>query len=130
MRTLLFVSMLYASCAIAQTPTPPAQDPAPATETILLDDRDAALRPADEPLPEKIVQPPPPEAAPTVSIRTDTSGDVVEEYRQNGRVYMVKVRPQKGPPYMLLDTNGDGRLDETDGEGPVRPVYWTLYEWN
>lgn len=130
MRTLLFVSMLYASCAIAQTPPPPAQDPAPATETILLDDRDAALRPADEPLPEKIVQPPPPEAAPTVSIRTDTSGDVVEEYRQNGRVYMVKVRPQKGPPYMLLDTNGDGRLDETDGEGPVRPVYWTLYEWN
>jgi hypothetical protein len=55
---------------------------------------------------------------------------VVEEYRQNGRVYLVKVRPLKGRPYSLLDTNGDGRLDETDFEGTVRPVFWTLYEWN
>jgi hypothetical protein len=93
----------------------------------------AAIAPSDAgeaPVPEKIVLPPPPEAAPAVSIRTDGSGDVVEEYRLNGQIYMVKVRPVRGLPYTLMDTNGDGRLDAQDGEGPVRPVYWTLYEWN
>ena len=82
----------------------------------------------DAPLPEKVQAPgaPPPE----VTIRTDAqTGDVIEEYRQNGTVYMVRVRPERGPEYLLLDTNGDGRLDASDGEGPVRPVYWTLYEW-
>ena len=73
---------------------------------------------------------PPPEAEAAVSIRTDSSGDIVEEYRMNGRIYMVKVRPQRGIPYTLQDTNGDGRLDDSDGEGPVRPVYYTLYEWD
>lgn len=130
MRSLMLVPLLFATCAWAQTDVPPVQDTAPATDTTLVDDRENAVRPPDDPLPEKIVEPPPPEAAPTVSIRTDRSGDVIEEYRQNGRVYMVKVRPLKGPPYSLIDTNGDGRLDETDFEGTVRPVYWTLYEWN
>lgn len=73
---------------------------------------------------------PPGDPTPEVRIRTDTSsGDVIEEYRQGGVVYMVRVRPERGPEYTLLDTNGDGRLDAQDGEGPVRPVYWTLYEW-
>ena len=82
----------------------------------------------DDGLPEKVRAPNAP--APEVTIRTDSqTGDVVEEYRQNGVVYMVRVRPERGPEYMLLDTNGDGRLDRKDGEGPVRPVYWTLYEW-
>ena len=43
---------------------------------------------------------------------------------------MVKVKPRNAPAYSLLDTNGDGRLDKKDAEGPVAPVYWTLYEWN
>lgn len=130
MRRLMLLSFFYGAIALAQDPAPPAQGPATAAGTTLVDDRAPAPRGPDPALPEKIVEAPPPEAAPTVSIRTDASGDVVEEYRQNGRLYMVKVRPPKGAPYLLLDSNGDGRLDETDGEGPVRPVYWTLYEWN
>lgn len=121
-RILLASALLLPLPAAAQSDPLPASAPAPSM--VLVDDRD------DVPIPEKIVEPPPPEAAPTVSIRTDGSGDVVEEYRLNGRVYMVKVRPPRGLPYTLLDTNGDGRLDAKDGEGPVRPVYWTLYEWN
>ena len=113
--------LLLPFCAAAQPETPPSEPP---SQTTLIDDRD------DAPIPEKILENPPPEAAPTVSIRTDGSGDVVEEYRLNGRIYMVKVRPPRGLPYSLIDTNGDGRLDAKDGEGPVRPVYWTLYEWN
>ena len=118
--------LLLPLAALAQTAPPPpdaAPVPAPAADKVLLDDRD------EVPIPEKILEPPPPEAEPAVSIRTDSSGDVVEEYRMNGRIYMVKVRPQKGVPYTLQDTNGDGRLDVEDG-GPVRPVYYTLYEWD
>ena len=127
MRALL-IPLLLPLAALAQNDPPPPPDPAqpPAVtgEKVLLDDREEA------PIPEKILEPPPPEAEPAVSIRTDSSGDVVEEYRLNGHVYMVKVRPEKGIPYTLQDTNGDGRLDAKDGDGPVRPVYYTLYEWN
>ena len=126
MRTLL-LALLLPCVALAQTDTPPSPERSPEPNTTLVDDRENR----DAPIPEKIQEPPSPDAAPTVSIRTDSgSGDVVEEYRQNGRIYMVKVKPLKGPAYTLLDTNGDGRLDESDGEGPVRPVYWTIYEWN
>lgn len=86
--------------------------------------------PAEAPLPEKITLPPAPEEAPTVNIRQIDNGDTVEEYRQNGRLTMVKVTPKRGAPYTLLDSNGDGRLDRKDAEGPVAPVYWTLYEWD
>lgn len=86
-------------------------------------------RSGDVPIPPK-VQPPPEQSVPTVSIRTQENGDRVEEYRQNGRLYMVKVTPRNAPPYYLLDTNGDGRLDAKDGEGRVAPVYWTIYEWD
>ena len=142
MRSVLFALLLLPSVALAQTAVPPPPPPIDEakTKTTLVDDRDAvaedAAAPApvvreEAPLPEKILEPPPPEAAPTVSIRTDgRNGDVVEEYKQNGKIYMVKVRPQRGVPYTLLDTNGDGMLDQQDGEGPVRPVYYTLYEWN
>ena len=87
--------------------------------------------PRDEaPLPEKLNVVPPPEDEPTVKIRSVENGDTVEEYRVNGRLSMVKVRPRGGVPYTLIDTNGDGRLDRKDSEGPVAPVYWTLYEWD
>lgn len=84
----------------------------------------------DVPLPEKLNEVPPPEDEPTVKIRSIENGDTVEEYRVNGRLSMVKVRPRGGIPYTLIDTNGDGRLDRKDTEGPVAPVYWTLYEWD
>lgn len=90
---------------------------------------DAAAAP-QAPLPEKITLPPPPEAEPTVNIRSIDNGDTVEEYFENGRLTMVKVTPRRGPAYTLLDSNGDGKLDRRDSEGPVAPVYWTLYEWN
>jgi hypothetical protein len=91
---------------------------------------DAAPVTQEAPLPEKIPSPPSEESAPTVSIRQVDNGDTVEEYRQNGRLTMVKVTPPRGAPYMLLDSNGDGRLDRKDAEGPVAPIYWTLYEWD
>ena len=64
-----------------------------------------------------------------VAVRTETNGDVIEEYRVGGQLRMVKVTPSRGAAYYLMDENGDGRLDRSKGEGPVSPVYWKLYGW-
>lgn len=63
------------------------------------------------------------------SVRTEPNGDVVSEYRVAGQLRIVKVAPARGPVYYLIDSNGDGRLDSSKGEGPVSPVYFKLYEW-
>ena len=57
-------------------------------------------------------------------------GDLVEEYRVQGQLQVVKVTPRRGAPYYLIDRNGDGRLDSSKGEGPVSPVMWKIFEWN
>jgi hypothetical protein len=87
----------------------------------------------EAPIPEKIPSPPSEQTEPTVTIRTGENGDVVEEYRQGGEVYMVRVHPKGGgPAYTLLDSNGDGRLDKDDAEeaGGVSPVYYEIYSWD
>ena len=63
------------------------------------------------------------------SVRTEATGDVVTEYRVAGQLRGVRVQPERGPSYYLYDRNGDGRLDSSEGEGPVSPVYFKLYEW-
>ena len=57
-------------------------------------------------------------------------GDLIEEYRVQGQLQVVKVTPRRGKTYYLIDRNGDGRLDSSEGEGPVSPVMWKLFEWN
>lgn len=64
------------------------------------------------------------------SSRTESNGDVITEYRVAGQLTMVKVVPARGPSYYLIDSNGDGRLDSSKGEGPVSPVYYKLFEWD
>lgn len=70
------------------------------------------------------------EVGPGVTIRTE-GGVRIEEYREGGRLVMVRVVPPVGIPYSYLDTDGDGRLEGDPGtlRGGVRPVYYTLYEW-
>jgi hypothetical protein len=81
---------------------------------------------ADAPLPAKVR--PADEAAPNVTIRQDENV-TIEEYRREGQVYMVRVTPKNGPAYEYLDTDGDGRLEGDPKEGPMQPVYYTVYEW-
>jgi hypothetical protein len=86
----------------------------------------AAAERIEPALPEKVR--PPEELAPGVTIRTE--GDVtIEEYRRDGNVYMVVVHPKSGVSYTYMDTDGDGRLEGDPREGPVQPVYYTLYSW-
>ncbi len=55
-----------------------------------------------------------------------------EEYRKNGKLYMVKVTPSVGPEYYLVDLHGDGRFERIkQGIGDaVFPVpRWVLFSW-
>ena len=47
----------------------------------------------------------------------------------SGQLRVVKVVPLRGPTYYLVDSNGDGTLDSSEGEGPISPVQYTLFEW-
>lgn len=122
MRTahLLILAMLAATAASAQAPaqeSEPVRDAAPRTD-------------AQAPLPKKIRAEDDLSNAPAVTIRRQDNGDTVQEYRENGRLTMVKVTTPTGISYTLLDTNGDGMLDRSDHDGPIGPVYYTLYKWN
>ena len=91
----------------------------------------APAAPAESvPIPPKVEAPAPKEAPPTVAIRVEENGDRIEEYSQNGKIYMVKVTPERGPSYYLMDTDGNGRLNRDDRDPRVQPVHWTIYEWD
>ncbi|HCC80267.1 MAG TPA: DUF2782 domain-containing protein [Methylophaga sp.] len=54
----------------------------------------------------------------------------IEEYRANGQLYMIKITPDIGPSYYLMDTDGDGSL-ETQKHNLANPEVpnWILLEW-
>ncbi|MDN5753722.1 MAG: DUF2782 domain-containing protein [Nitrosospira sp.] len=57
--------------------------------------------------------------------------DKIEEYRINGRLYMIKVTPRIGPPYYLIDNYGHGTLNPGDiglDQG-IRPPMWVIREF-
>lgn len=55
----------------------------------------------------------------------------VEEYRLNGRLYMVKVMPFIGPPYYFVDRDGDGLMESRiNGRGAEpRVPQWVILSW-
>lgn len=55
----------------------------------------------------------------------------LEEYRLNGKLYMVKVTPVAGPSYYLIDQDGDGELETNlDGIDENFAVpQWVLFSW-
>ncbi|KGI78762.1 DUF2782 domain-containing protein [Oleiagrimonas soli] len=64
---------------------------------------------------------------PTVDVRT-VGKDRVEEYRINGKLYMVHVIPAHGVPQTYM-ADSDGVLQRQAGQPPVKPVYYTIYQW-
>jgi len=63
-----------------------------------------------EPLPDV---PPPPQMQidPTLEPQVTTTKrgeDKVEEFRVKGKLYMIRVTPPHGVPYVLVDNNGSG----------------------
>ena len=53
----------------------------------------------------------------------------VEEFRANGRLYMLKITPRNGKPYFLVDPRGDGRFQRQDSAPGVNPPMWTVKEF-
>ncbi len=71
-----------------------------------------------------------PAPVPEVTIVHRNRG-LIEEYRINGKLYMIKVVPKKGIPYFLLDSDGDGNFDrrETELDPDILIPSWTLFRW-
>lgn len=94
----------------------------------------AQNRPADlQPLPEP--PPPPPglltdaDLEPQVTIRK-RGEDKVEEYRLNGKLYMIRVTPPHGTPYYLVDPKGDGgfvRQDSGVADKSLSVPMWVIH---
>ena len=95
---------------------------------------------ADEP--EYVEVPPPPERVESDDFDADTDLEpevtiiqrkdaTVEEYRVNGKLYMVKITPVAGPPYYLIDKNGDGLMESkmSDVYNNDRVPQWVLFSW-
>ncbi len=55
----------------------------------------------------------------------------IAEYRMNGRLYMVKVMPDAGPAYYLVDRDGDGQLEARMSEiyDDFQVPQWVLFSW-
>ena len=68
---------------------------------------------------------PPPDAE--RQVRTESNGDVVEEYRVNGKLYMLKVTPKYGPAYYLIDERGDGQWSRQNTlDSGLRVPMWVI----
>ncbi len=67
---------------------------------------------------------------PKVTIHTDKRG-LVEEYRLNGALYMLKITPKHGLPYYLVDADGDGELESRRNEldPDVMIPSWMIFRW-
>ena len=82
----------------------------------------------DVPIPPKVQDE---QIEPTVTIREEEER-MIEEYRLDGQIYMVKITPKGGIPYYYIDTDGDGKLEldiDKSAMNPVQPVYWKIKEW-
>jgi hypothetical protein len=130
---VLCVVALAAGVATAQAvdapKAPAARQPAPPPP--------AATVPEPPPLPSEYA--PPPAAAeseaPSVEVEPEVrivpkGADIHEEYRINGQLYMIKVKPAKGPAYYLIDPEGKGQFRRSDAsEQSVAPPQWVLKRW-
>ena len=69
-----------------------------------------------------------PSADPEVTIRTE--GDkTIQEYRQNGFLYAIKVTPKGGKPYFLVRADGsEGHYIRSDQPDMLIPS-WKIFEW-
>ncbi|MFA5627115.1 MAG: DUF2782 domain-containing protein [Thiohalomonadaceae bacterium] len=89
---------------------------------------------------EELLSPPPPlpeidtleeadELQPEITIRRQKDA-TIEEYRVNGRLYMLKITPRRGYPYYLIDSDGDGQFETRRNElDPPKINQWILFRW-
>lgn len=92
---------------------------------------------AGQPVPanlEPLPQPPAFDAAPDAASNDEPGVTIikqteqtVEEYRANGKLYMIKITPKNAPPYYLVDDQGDGKFARQEGlDSGIRPPRWII----
>lgn len=64
---------------------------------------------------------------PDITIRQEDDR-TIREYRVNGQLYAIEIRPSAGPSYFLLDEDGDGDFERHEGDRIAIPS-WVLVEW-
>ncbi|MDR2365276.1 MAG: DUF2782 domain-containing protein [Zoogloeaceae bacterium] len=107
-RFLLFLAF-FPFALTAQAQAPADAEPLPDVPP------PADIRPFDENIEE-----------PQVTIRREERG-TVEEYRLSGKLYMVKITPEIGAPYYLVDNDGDGQFETHSPTNPgVRVPMWVI----
>ena len=90
-------------------------------------DRPAGLQPIPDIPPPPLSSSADADLEPQVTI-TSRGEDKVEEYRLNGKLYMLKVTPSNGVSYYLVDDKGDGVMTRRDTIGPnVKPPMWVIF---
>jgi hypothetical protein len=106
--------LLIPALCIADDPAPPAD-----------------LAPVPEPpeIPKQIQDEEPMEPDITI-IHKDKK--TIQEFRKNGKLYMIKVIPDIGPAYYFIDTDGDGKMDvrKNDMDNGLHINQWKILEWD
>jgi hypothetical protein len=70
-----------------------------------------------------------PDSEPEVTISKE-SEQTVEEYRANGKLYMIKITPKHGVPYYLVDDRGDGKFVRQEGlDSGFRVPQWIIHRF-
>jgi hypothetical protein len=133
MRILIPIILLGLVLPVAaQSPserTLPTEAPAPRKPPATAAGKPPVLQPIPEPPP-----PPPgmeldPALEPQVTIQRRGT-ETIEEFRLNGRLYMVKVTPSHGKPYYLIDNVGRGEFARYDSfDTGTRPPMWVIHQW-
>lgn len=145
MRYFILLSFLFTFSAFAgkkeSVPPPPQLSESPST---LPPELDGQIEQPDIPAPAKsgkVLAPDKAEMNRENSELSETDeGDIkivrkgdksIQEFRRGGRLYMIKVTPDIGPPYYFIDSNGDGTLDtrSSDGNLGANVNMWKIIEW-
>jgi len=110
----------FSAMAFNEIPPPPTITEAPASSNANME----ANQPTDQELLEQA------ELEPQVTIIRHEH-DTVEEYRVNGILKMVKVTPDFGPTYYLVDNDGDGQLETSRFaiDPNAQLPQWILFSW-
>ena len=109
MRLLSFIALVCLSFSvIAAEPTAPAKTSPPAKPSF------DTTEPVDEP---------------QVTITKDAA-QTVEEFRANGKLYMIKITPKHGVPYYLVDDRGDGKFARQESlDSGLRVPRWVIFKF-
>ncbi|AUB80331.1 DUF2782 domain-containing protein [Candidatus Thiodictyon syntrophicum] len=115
-------ALLLLACALPvlaeDPPPPPATPPAPGAGGFLESPSVAPSPVTGDPV------------EPEITIR-EGANETIYEYRVRGRLYMTKIQPQIGPAYYLIDSNGDGSLDQRSSiPMDINVNQWLLFSWD